>query len=72
MGIEGQWSRGVHEKIRYYRWDMRILPAHIIQAPIDAHQGTRSHITDESIVFDWEVAYREAEVSDIFTTGGRS
>ena len=49
-----------------------ILPAHKVQTPVDAHQGTRSHITDESIVFNWEVAYREAEVSDIFTKGGRS
>lgn len=52
--------------------DMRILPAHKVQASVDAHQGTRSHITDESIVFNWEIAYREVEVSDIFTKGGRS
>lgn len=51
---------------------MRILPAHKVQTSVDSHQGTRSHITDESIVFNWEVAYRGAEVNDIFTKGGRS
>lgn len=51
---------------------MRILPAHKVQTPVDSHQGTCSHITDEAIVFDWEVAYIEAEVSHIFTRGWRS
>lgn len=43
--------------------NMSILPAHKVQTPVDAHQSTRSHITDEAIIFDWEIAYREKQKS---------
>jgi hypothetical protein len=43
--------------------NMSILPAHKVQTPVDAHQSTCSHITDEAIIFDWEIAYREKQKS---------
>jgi hypothetical protein len=45
---------------------IRYLPAHEVEAAVNANQGTSSHVPNEAVVFDGNVAFGRASVGGNF------
>jgi hypothetical protein len=48
--------RELHPRVRAFGGSKQNLPAHEVDATVDANKGTGSHIPNQPIVFNWQVA----------------